>query len=96
MSLTIWESLYPYIREVKMLTFLEVNFELIKNWPSVHINNKKNIPGCFLISTADTCFDAANGLTYCWCSSKDLCKTGVHLISNNMVFMVVISLWMLQ
>ena len=41
MSLTIWESLYPYIREVKMLTFLEVNFELITNWSSGHVNNQK-------------------------------------------------------
>ena len=30
--------------------------------------------GCFLISTPDTCHDAKDGLTYCWCSSSDLCN----------------------
>merc|ERR1719410_1363558 len=32
--------------------------------------------GCFLISTPDVCHNARNGLTYCWCSSTDLCNQG--------------------
>jgi len=30
--------------------------------------------GCFLISTPDICFDAKDGYSYCWCSTKDLCN----------------------
>lgn len=30
--------------------------------------------GCFLISTPDVCHKAKDGLTYCWCSSNDLCN----------------------
>ena len=25
------------------------------------------MPGCFLISTPDICFDAKDGYSYCWC-----------------------------
>jgi len=31
--------------------------------------------GCFLISTPDICFDAKDGYSYCWCSTKDLCNS---------------------
>jgi len=32
--------------------------------------------GCFLIAAPDTCYDAKDELTYCWCSSGDLCNAG--------------------
>ena len=32
------------------------------------------VAGCFLISAPDVCFDAKDDLTYCWCSSNDLCN----------------------
>ena len=32
--------------------------------------------GCFLIPAPDVCHDAKNGLSYCWCSSGDLCNGG--------------------
>jgi hypothetical protein len=38
--------------------------------------------GCFLISAPDVCFDAKDGLTYCWCSSNDLCNSVTTLSSS--------------
>lgn len=38
--------------------------------------------GCFLISAPDVCFDAKDGLTYCWCSSNDLCNSVRPLSSS--------------
>lgn len=35
--------------------------------------------GCFLISAPDVCFEAKDGLTYCWCSSSDLCNSAPSL-----------------
>ena len=32
--------------------------------------------GCFLIPAPDVCHDAKDGLSYCWCSSVDLCNCG--------------------
>jgi len=32
--------------------------------------------GCFLIAAPDICYDARDELTYCWCSSGDLCNAG--------------------
>jgi len=39
--------------------------------------------GCFLISAPDVCFDAKDGLTYCWCSSNDLCNS-VRALSSSL------------
>jgi len=39
--------------------------------------------GCFLISTPNVCHDAKDGLTYCWCSSGDLCNGG-QVIKHNL------------
>lgn len=30
--------------------------------------------GCFVLAVPDRCYDADNGLSYCWCSTKDLCN----------------------
>ena len=40
--------------------------------------------GCFLISTPDICHDARDGLTYCWCSSNDLCNKAWDWLSDNL------------
>merc|ERR1719244_1621900 len=31
--------------------------------------------GCFIIQAPDICFTSRDGLSYCWCSSKDLCNS---------------------
>ena len=30
--------------------------------------------GCFVLAVPDRCYMAKNGLSYCWCSQKDLCN----------------------
>ena len=30
--------------------------------------------GCFVLAVPDRCYNAQNGLSYCWCSQKDLCN----------------------
>ena len=54
--------------------------------------------GCFLISTPDTCHDAKDGLTYCWCSSSDLCNKvrsqNYHFYTNlHLIFCCSGSIW---
>jgi len=38
--------------------------------------------GCFLISTPDICFDAKDGYSYCWCSTKDLCNSSPTALTS--------------
>ena len=33
--------------------------------------------GCFVLAVPDRCYTANNGLTYCWCSTKDLCNLAI-------------------
>lgn len=35
--------------------------------------------GCFVLAVPDKCYNAKNGLSYCWCSSRDLCNGSSHL-----------------
>ena len=39
-------------------------------------SNNPIFAGCFLIAAPDVCYDAKDELTYCWCSSGDLCNGG--------------------
>lgn len=43
--------------------------------PEKRGTDKDFFRGCFLISTPDICFDAKDGYSYCWCSTKDLCNS---------------------
>ena len=44
-------------------------------------NNPVKMRGCFVLAVPDRCYMAKNGLSYCWCSTKDLCNgaPGSHL-----------------
>lgn len=44
--------------------------------------------GCFLISTPDVCFTAKDELTYCWCSSNDLCNSTVKISSSSLLISI--------
>eukprot|EP00090_Calanus_glacialis_P047448 TRINITY_DN9866_c0_g1_i2.p1 TRINITY_DN9866_c0_g1~~TRINITY_DN9866_c0_g1_i2.p1 ORF type:complete len:133 (-),score=13.95 TRINITY_DN9866_c0_g1_i2:12-410(-) len=46
--------------------------------------------GCFLIAAPDVCFDAKDGLTYCWCSSGDLCNDANIEKQNHTSFLTVL------
>jgi len=51
--------------------------------------------GCFLISTPDVCHKAKDGLTYCWCSSNDLCNTSPRLLSSPETSLLLLLLFLL-
>ncbi|XP_059099599.1 uncharacterized protein LOC131893561 [Tigriopus californicus] len=38
--------------------------------------------GCFVLAVPDKCYNAKNGLSYCWCSSRDLCNGSSRLWSG--------------
>ena len=38
-------------------------------------NNPVVLRGCFVLKVPDRCYSAKNGLSYCWCSTKDLCNS---------------------
>jgi len=48
--------------------------------------------GCFLISTPDICFDAKDGYSYCWCSTKDLCNSCRTLSTPPLLILLLASL----
>ena len=52
------------------------------------------LPGCFLISTPDVCYDAKDGYTYCWCSSGDLCNGG-DCNKHNLTIIITIIMFMI-
>ena len=33
------------------------------------------LTGCFVLAVPDRCYTAKNGISYCWCSGKDLCNS---------------------
>ena len=43
--------------------------------PERYLDNPILLRGCFVLAVPDRCYTANNGLTYCWCSTKDLCNT---------------------
>jgi len=50
-------------------------------------NNPVIVRGCFVLKVPDRCYTAKNGLSYCWCSTKDLCNSApsaykMSLVSN--------------
>ena len=42
--------------------------------PEKYMGNPVLRRGCFVLAVPDRCYMANNGLTYCWCSTKDLCN----------------------
>ena len=57
----------------KMKSFLD--YEL----PPEYKNNPVLVRGCFVLKVPDRCYTANNGLSYCWCSTKDLCNSATSL-----------------
>ncbi|CAB4062181.1 E4.6.1.1 [Lepeophtheirus salmonis] len=44
--------------------------------PLEYQNNPVMLRGCFVLAVPDRCYTAKSGLSYCWCSTKDLCNGG--------------------
>lgn len=42
--------------------------------PQRYMGNPVLRRGCFVLAVPDRCYTAINGLSYCWCSQKDLCN----------------------
>ena len=42
--------------------------------PERYQGNPVLMRGCFVLAVPDRCYMAKNGLSYCWCSTKDLCN----------------------
>ena len=42
--------------------------------PEQYRDNPVLLRGCFVLGVPDRCYNAKNGLSYCWCRSKDLCN----------------------
>ena len=42
--------------------------------PDRYLGNPVLRRGCFVLAVPDRCYTAQNGLSYCWCSQKDLCN----------------------
>jgi hypothetical protein len=47
--------------------------------PPQFMNDPVLIRGCFVLKVPDRCYTAKNGLSYCWCSTKDLCNSATSL-----------------
>ena len=46
------------------------------------MNDPVLVRGCFVLKVPDRCYTAKNGLSYCWCSTKDLCNSATSLKLN--------------
>lgn len=44
--------------------------------PERYENDPVLMRGCFVLAVPDRCYNAKSGLSYCWCSTKDLCNGG--------------------
>ncbi len=44
-------------------------------------NNPVLMRGCFILAVPDRCYNANNGLSYCWCSTKDLCNAAERTVA---------------
>lgn len=59
---------------------------------------------CFVLAVPDRCYQATNGLSYCWCSKKDLCNIAnstYHHQNQQLTFcglltFIVICVWHMQ
>ena len=68
--------------------------------PDRYLNNPVLRRGCFVIAVPDRCYTAKSGLSYCWCSQKDLCNeaiswkvtSGFHMYKMIAVFAAVSAL----
>ena len=57
--------------------------------PDRYLGNPVLRRGCFVLAVPDRCYTAQNGLSYCWCSQKDLCNSGFRLsLSRPLLFIV--------
>jgi len=45
--------------------------------PDRYLGNPVLRRGCFVLAVPDRCYTAQNGLSYCWCSQKDLCNSAM-------------------
>ena len=63
--------------------------------PKKFQSNPVVMRGCFVLAVPDRCYNAKNGLSYCWCSTKDLCngaeKAGLTFRPS---VVLLVSLWM--
>lgn len=50
--------------------------------PPQYQHNPVLIRGCFVLKVPDRCYTAKNGLSYCWCSTKDLCNSAPATIQR--------------
>ena len=57
---------------------------------------------CFVLAVPDRCYQATNGLSYCWCSKKDLCNLAnstyhhQQLTFCGLLTFIVICIWHMQ
>jgi len=58
--------------------------------PEKYLDNPILLRGCFVLAVPDRCYTANNGLTYCWCSTKDLCTSLIQ--SSNLSLSLCISI----
>jgi len=49
--------------------------EGINTLPERYLGNPVLRRGCFVLAVPDRCYTAKNGISYCWCSGKDLCNS---------------------
>ena len=54
--------------------------------PDRYLGNPVLRRGCFVLAVPDRCYTAQNGLSYCWCSQKDLCNSSPSLHQNHPTF----------
>lgn len=57
--------------------------------PERYMGNPVIRRGCFVLAVPDRCYTANNGLSYCWCSQKDLCNSGFRLEPHALIFIAV-------
>ena len=56
--------------------------------PEKYMGNPVLRRGCFVLAVPDRCYMANNGLTYCWCSTKDLCNAATSNFHHKMSHML--------
>ena len=62
-----------------MLPCVIIDYQL----PPKYQHNPVLIRGCFVLKVPDRCYTATNGLSYCWCSTKDLCNSAPNPIHRS-------------
>lgn len=54
-------------------------------------NNPVLLRGCFVLAVPDRCYMSTTGLSYCWCSQKDLCNSSLPAPRPQLVTLTLIS-----